>query len=326
MSRSLRVIVTAVGTIMTLCAGWISAQAQTFPAKPIRMIVPFPPGGIDPVARLMAPKMAEALGQPIVVENRAGANGNIGSEIVARSPADGYTMLFATSSTLITGVFLSKTLPFYPLKDFTPVSNLYEPLHALAVHVALPVKSAKELIDYARRNPGKLSYSSSGVGSVFHMNSELFKQAAAIDIVHVPYKGIAPAVADLGEGRVEVGLAGYSNFRPLLAANKVRLLAVLEPRRYPRLPDLPALEELLPAFRKAPSWIGMLAPARLPKPILDRLHAAAVGAVKSPELQKYFDENSNLAIANTPEEFAAQMRADMDLTARLVKAIGIQPE
>jgi len=314
--------------MMTLCFGWIctAAHAQPFPAKPIRMIVPFPPGGIDPAARLMGPRMTEALGQPIVIENRAGANGNIGSDFVARSPADGYTLLFATSSTLITGVFLSKSIPFDPLKDFTPVSNLYEPLHTLAVHVGLPVRSAKELIDYARSNPGKLSYSSSGVGSVFHLNSELFKQAAAINVVHVPYKGIAPAMADVGEGRVEVGLAGYSNFRPLLAANKVRLLAVLEPRRYARLPELPALEELLPEFRKAPSWIGLLAPARLPRPVLERLHAAAIAAVKSPELQKYFEENSNLTIGNTPEEFTAQMRADMDRTARLVKAIGVQPE
>jgi tripartite-type tricarboxylate transporter receptor subunit TctC len=133
-------------------------------------------------------------------------------------------------------------------------------------------------------------------------------------------------VADLGEGRVEVGLAGYSNFRPLLAANKVRLLAVLEPKRYPRLPDLPALQELLPDFRKAPSWIGVLGPARLPRPVLERLHSAAMIALKSPEVQKYFDENSNLTIGNTPEEFANQMRTDMDMTARLVKAIGVQPE
>ena len=140
------------------------------------------------------------------------------------------------------------------------------------------------------------------------MNSELFKQAAGVDIVHVPYKGIAPAVADLGEGRVEVGLAGYSNFRPLLAANKVRLLAVLEPKRYARLPDLPALREILPQFRKAPSWIGILGPARLPKPVLERLYAATMSALKSPEAQKYFDENSNLVIGNAPDEFASQMR------------------
>ena len=306
--------------------GCLLAQGPSFPAKPIHLIVPFPPGGIDPAARLMAPKMTEVLGQPIVIENRAGANGNIGSESVARAAPDGYTLLFSTSSTLITGVFLSRNLPFDPLKDFTPVSNLYEPLHALAVHAPLPVKSVQELIDYARRNPGKLSYSSSGVGSVFHLNSELFKQAAGIDIVHVPYKGIAPAVADLGEGRVEVGLAGYSNFRPLLAAGKVRLLAVLEPARYARLHELPALRELLPGFRKAPSWIGLLAPARLPRPVLDRLHAAAMHALKSPEVQKYFDENSNLVIGNTPEEFARQMQGDMEMTARLVKAIGVQPE
>ncbi len=316
----------AVSLWLLFVCGASPAQSPSFPAKPIHLIVPFPPGGIDPAARLMAPKMTELLGQPIVIENRAGANGNIGSESVARAAADGYTLLFSTSSTLITGVFLSKNLPFDPLKDFTPITNLYEPLHALAVHTALPVKSLQELIDYARRNRGKLSYSSSGVGSVFHLNSELFKQAAGLDIVHVPYKGIAPAVADLGEGRVEVGLAGYSNFRPLLAAGKVRLLAVLEPARYPRLPDLPALRELLPQFHKAPSWIGLLGPARLPAPVLQRVHAAALHALRSAEVQKYFDENSNLTVGNSPQEFGRQMLADMEMTARLVKAIGVQPE
>jgi tripartite-type tricarboxylate transporter receptor subunit TctC len=309
-----------------LAAVPLAVLSQAFPAKPIRMLVPYPPGGIDPAARLMGPKMTEVLGQPIVIENLAGANGFIGTERAARSAPDGYTVLFATSSTLIAGVFLSKTVPFDPLKDFTPITNLYEPLHLIAVHASLPVNSVRELIDYAKKYPGKLSYSSSGIGSVFHLNTEIFKQAAGVDIVHVPYKGIAPAATDLAVGRVEVGLMGYTNFRPFLADSKLKLLAVLEPKRYARLPEIPALAEILPTYRKSPSWIGLLAPAGLPQAILGRLHAASVRALNASELQVYMEQNSNLIVGNTPEEFGKQMRADMEITGKLVKAIGIQPE
>jgi tripartite-type tricarboxylate transporter receptor subunit TctC len=304
----------------------IAVLSQTYPTKPIRMVMPYPPGGIDPAARLMGPRMTEVLNQPIVIENLAGANGFIGTERAARSAPDGYTILFATSSTLIAGVFLSKTVPFDPLKDFTPITNLYEPLHLIAVHSSLPVNSVKELIDYAKKYPGKLSYSSSGIGSVFHLNTELFKQAAGVDIVHVPYKGIAPAATDLAVGRVEVGLMGYTNFRPFLAEGKLKLLAVLDPKRYARLPEIPALAEILPSFKKTPSWIGLLAPAGLPPAILNRLYAATIKALNAPEVQAYMEQNSNVTIGNTPEEFGKQMRADLEVTGKLVKAIGIQPE
>jgi tripartite-type tricarboxylate transporter receptor subunit TctC len=266
------------------------------------------------------------MGQPVVIDNRAGANGIIGSELVVHSPPDGYTIIFTTSSTMVGAIFLTKNLPFDPVKDFTPISSVYQGVHSLVVNGATPFHTVRELIDYAKKNPGKLSYSSSGVGSVFHMNGESFKLAAGVDILHVPYKGIAPAVADVVAGRIEVGFPGLSNVRQFLGTGKVRVLAVLDPKRYERMPDVPALQEILPDFRKAPTWIAMFGPAGMPRPIVMRLNSEIRKALDSPDVRKAMDDNYSQITAGPPEELAALLKSDIELTGGIVKRLGLHAE
>jgi len=307
-------------------AATISAQAQTYPVKPVRMIVPYPPGGIDPYARVMMPAMNEMLGQQIVLENRPGANGIIGSDIVAKSAPDGYTILFATSSTLVGGIFLIKDVPFDPVKDFTPISNMFEPQQVLAAPASFAPNTVKELVDFAKRNPGKISYGSSGIGSVFHLNGELLKLVADIDMVHVPYKGTGPLATELLAGRVDVAFPALSNVRGFLASGKVKLLAVPEGKRIAQLPNVPTVAETLPAFQKVPSWIAMFGPAGLPGSVVSRLHAAIVHGLNTPESRKYHEDNGSLIMATGPEQLTAALKGDLDRVGKLIKRLDIKPE
>ena len=300
--------------------------SQAYPSKPIRLIVPYPPGGIDPYARVVGVPMTADLGQPIVIENRPGANGFIGSEVTARSAPDGYTLAFATSSTMVAGPFLSKNVPFDPIKDFTYIAPLFEALQTLAVRTSLGINSVQELIDYAKKNPGKLSYNSSGIGSVFHLNGELFKMATGADIVHVPYGGTGPMAAAFAAGQVEVSFPGVTNIRPFLPKGELKVLALLEPKRYAPWPTVPTMAEVIPGFRKAPSWIGYLGPAGMPKPIIERINASVLKSWNHPEVKKFFDDNGAQFIGSSPEDFLAGVRKDVEVTGALVKKIGIQPE
>jgi tripartite-type tricarboxylate transporter receptor subunit TctC len=303
------------------------AAAQAFPTKPIRLIVPYPPGGIDPYARVLLPKMNEVLGQPLVIDNRGGANGFIGTELAAHAAPDGHTLLFVTASTIITGVFTAKKVPFDTVRDFTPVSGpMFENLRTLTVHGSLPFRSVKELVEYAKANPGKLSYASSGIGSNFHLDGELFKMATGADIVHVPYKGTAPMTTDLVAGRIEVGFASLVNVRPHIAAGKVRLLALMESKRSPKLPDTPVLAEIYPGLIKSPAWTGIVAPAGLPRAIVDRVHSAVLLALREPDAVDFYDKNGATVIGGGPDEFAAAIRRDLDISGKLVKSLAIEPE
>lgn len=304
----------------------LAAWAQAYPTKPIRMIVPFPPGpSADFVARLVGTKMSTALGQPMIFENRAGANGAIASELVARAAPDGHTLQLGTSSTHMASLFLTKNLPYHPFKDFTPIVALVDPTTTLAVTQSLPVKSVKELIEHARRNPGKLSFSSSGSGGFLHLAMEQFKQAAGLDIVHVPYKGAGPAVADLAAGRVEVAVISLANARPLEKAGKVRMLAYMD--RYSFVPPgAPVLAELVPGFEKLPAFFGFYGPAGLPGPIVQRLHAEALKSLKSPEITEKLLGLDYGILGGTTEEFVELMKKGAETYARVIKAAGIQPE
>jgi tripartite-type tricarboxylate transporter receptor subunit TctC len=302
------------------------ASAQAYPSKPIRMVAPYPPGGIDNFARPINNRVSEMLGQPVVIDNRGGANGFIGSEIVARAPADGYTLLFVTSSTLVVGVLLSKAPPFDPVKDFTPVANLIETLQVLTVSGALPINSVKELIDYAKRNPGKLTYASSGIGSIFHLNGENLKLLTGIDMLHVPFKGTAPMATDLVAGRVDVGFPALLNVRPYLSSGKVKVLAMLEDKRNPDMPNVPTLAESVPGFHKGTSWTGIFGPAGLPRPIVTRLNGAFLKAMEAPEVREFFSQNGAIALGGTPEEFADRVKSDLASMGKLVQAVGIPKE
>ena len=304
-----------------------SPGRQPWPTKSITLVVPFPAGpALDLVARLVGAKMSEALGQTIVVENRVGANGTIGSGMVARAAPDGYTLLAATAGTHVTAVHLMKSLPYDPIKDFTPIAAAVEPVTCLVVNAALPVNSVAELIDYARRRPGELSFGSSGVGSVFHMLGELFNQTAGVKITHVPYRGVAPAMQDVAGGHIPMTFISVSNALPAVQDGRARILAVLEPTRYVRLPQVPSMSEIIPAFRKPSSWFGFLGPAALPAPIVARLNSEIVQALNAPDVTAKLEDNGFAVIGGAPEQLAALMADGIARYGAIIKAAGIQPE
>src|SRR3954462_6342809 len=268
----------------------VPANAQSWPSRPITMIVPFPPGpALDLVARTVGAKIADPLGQPAVIENRTGANGAIGSNGVARSAPDGYTLLAATAGTHVTAPYLMKNLPYDPIKDFSPIVAAVEPVTCLAVKASLPVNSVPELIAYAKAHPDELSYGSSGVGSVFHLMGELFNQTAGVRIKHVPYRGVAPAMQDVIGGHIPMVFIAVGNADAAAKAGQVKILAVLEPARYSRLPNVPSMSEIIPAFRKPSSWFGFLGPPRRPPAVVARLNAEMGKALGEPEVVKNFE-------------------------------------
>jgi len=298
--------------------------SQAYPSKPIRVVVPFPPGGVDLPMRLIQARMAESLGQPIVIENRAGANGYIGSENVARSAPDGYSVLATSASTIVTGPLISKSVPFDPVKDFTPITMLTRSVNVFVVN-SLPVKSVKELVDYAKRSPGKLSYASSGVGSSQHMDGEAFKLAAGVNMVHVPYKGGGPEVQAILAGEIEVALVTYQQIHSYLSSGKVRILATYDGKRFPGLSNVPDVIETVPNFQKSASWIGVLGPAGFPRPIAMRLYESIAKAINAPDIRPKLDSDS-LIVANTPDEFVEAIRMDIEQTSKIVKSLGIKFE
>jgi tripartite-type tricarboxylate transporter receptor subunit TctC len=309
-----------------LVAGSASVSAQTWPARPITIVVPFPPGPLDLVARWIAPKMSEALGQPVVVDHRPGANGAIGSNAVARAAPDGYTILAATVGTHVTSLHLTKSLPYDPLKDFTPIAAAVEPVTCLVVNAAVPVNSVQELIAYARQRPGALSYGTSGVGSVFHLMGELFNQTAGVKLQHVPYRGVGPAMQDVIAGHIPVVFTSVSTALPNMGQGRIRILAVLESTRYARLPDMPSISESLPAFRKPSSWFGYVGPAGMPQPVVARLNAEIVKGLNAPDVVPRLAESGYAVIGGTPEAFAALIKDGIDRYGAIIKAAGIQPE
>ena len=308
---------------------WIPTAAlpQAFPTKAIRVIVPFPPAsGLDTMGRLVSFRLSDAFGQAVVVENRAGANGMIGSELVARSAPDGYTLLTGTSSTHASSPFSIKNLSYDPVKDFTPISAGVTTTIVLAAANSLPVNSIKELLDYAKKNPGKLSYSSSGTGGALHMVAEMFKSSFNIDILHVPYKGSAPAIMALATGEVTLAFNGTSESVALARAGKIKILAVAEPKRYVHLPDVPALGEVLPGYERPPGWFGFFGPPGMPKPVLSRLNTEIVKALNTPDVRDKLDQIGLTIIGNTPEEFASMLKRSIELYGQAAKLAGVKPE
>jgi tripartite-type tricarboxylate transporter receptor subunit TctC len=304
-------------------------QAQTFPAKPVRIVVPFPPGGVDVTLRMMQPLLQSDLGQSIVLENRPGANGYIGSEIVARSAPDGYTLLATSSGTMVSGPFITRETPFDAIRDFTPVTQFQRTVSALVVKTSLPVNTMADLILYAKKNPGKLSYGSSGIGSVQHLDAEIIKRAAGIDMVHVPYKGGGPQGQALVAGEIDVSFHPLQQMRPFITSGKARIVATYGPgKRFAGLPNVPDITETLPEVLTSPSWVGVFGPAGLSQPVLSRLNGAFVKALLSPEVKPRYEENA-VVVGNSPQEFAVAMRSDVEKTAKMVKdlkAAGIQLE
>jgi tripartite-type tricarboxylate transporter receptor subunit TctC len=325
--RFYRVIAALACGLMALAGAAPAALAQTWPtAKPITIIAPVPPGpSIDMLARLMAAKLSDSLGQTVVVENRSGANGAIGSNVVARAAPDGYTLLAATPASHVTAVHLTKNLPYDPVADFTPIMAGVEPVTALVVNSELPVNSVQELIAYAKANPGKLSYGSSGLGSVFHLTGELFNRTAGVNIAHVPYRGVAKPMQDVAAGHIQLMHISLSSARGALTSGKAKVLAILEPKRYAKLPNILSMSEILPAFRKPSTWFGFFGPAKLPPEIVARLNAEMRKAMSEPDVVAKLEQSDLAIIAGTPEEFAALQKEGIQQFGEIIKAAGIKP-
>ena len=308
-----------------------NAAAQTaapaYPAKPVRVIVPFAPGGVfSLLPRLMGARFQEATGQPLVIESRPGANGFIGSEAVARSAPDGYTLVLGTQSTHVLSAYLYKDVPFDPIKDFTPLSASAEPTQCLLVHSALPFKTVTDLIDYGKKNPGKLSYGSSGTGGGLHLMGVMFSLASGVDMVHVPYKGSAQAMQDVIGGNIEMAFGATANCQAAVASGKARMLAVMEQTRNTHFPSVPTMAESLPSYQKPVGFYGYFGPANMPAPVVRRLGSELVKAVRAPDVKDKLDELSTIVIGNTPEEFSAMLKQAFTTYATVIKLAGLKPE
>ncbi|MBL8383362.1 MAG: tripartite tricarboxylate transporter substrate binding protein [Burkholderiales bacterium] len=309
----------ALACAAAVAAGPGSAGAQSYPARPIRLIVPYGPGAsADAMGRLVAQKMSEDLGQPVVVENRAGASGMIGADVVAKSAPDGYTILLATDATHGGNAHLMKAPPFHPLRDSTPITMAAKNLLVLVASPSLPASSVRELVDHAKRNPGKLAYGSSGNGSPHHLAGVLFNQLAGTDIAHVAYKGGAPAVTDLLGGTIPLVYASYVTVAGQIRAGKLRALGVTEKARVPSLPAIPAIAETLPEFEMQ-SWLAFVGPAGLSAPVLARLHQSIARGLTAPDVVARLADGGLIVVANTPEQFAAQMKADYEKRGQLIR-------
>jgi tripartite-type tricarboxylate transporter receptor subunit TctC len=309
-------------TALLLVGG--NAFAQPFPSRPVRAIVTFAPGGgADVVVRVLAPKMSEFLGQTVVVENRAGAGGNIGTEAAARAPADGYTVLVATAAQAINHS-LSKDLSWNLLKDFAPVVGLVQNQTLLAVHPSVPASNVKELIALAKRE--RLTYASFGNGSTAHMGAELFKMMAGVDMVHVPYKGAAPAVNDLVGGQVQVIFCDIAAILPQARAGKARALAVGSGRRFGGLPGVPTVAEAgVPGYETG-GFLALVAPAGTPRAAIDAINAATRKTIELPEIKERLEALAGIPIAGTPEELGAYLNTEVDKYARIIRTANIRAD
>jgi tripartite-type tricarboxylate transporter receptor subunit TctC len=302
------------------------ARGQAWPAKPVRFVVPFPPGGsTDVAARTLAERLTRSLGTQFVVENRAGGGGAIGTADVARSAPDGYTILFAADA-ITTLPLVVKNLQFDVQRDFAAVTQVTTQPLAVAVHSSVPAKTIPELVAYAKANPGKLSFAHSGAGSGQHMSGELFKKLAGIDIVHVPYKGGAPAVQDLVAGQVPMGVLGSTPLIPHHMAGRIRILAFTSKDRFPPMPDIPTLHESgFPGFDTV-QWLGLLAPRGTSGEIVERLYSASAQALREAEVKERLAQAALLAVGSTPREFEALIRADLERWGKLARELKIEPQ
>ena len=304
-----------------------SAQAQVYPAKPIRMIVAYPPGGgTDIVGRMVAQKLGETLGQSVLVENRGGASGNIGTELAARAAPDGYTILMGNVAPNAINVSLFKNLPFDPVADFVPVSLVASTPNILVVHPSTPARTVKEVIALAKAKPGTLNFASAGVGSSSHLAGELFRILAGADIVHVPYKGAGPAMVDVLSGQVQLYFATMPAAMPHVKSGKLAPVAVTSSRRSQALPDLPTIAEAGVPGYEASTWYGVLAPAHTPAAVIARLHENIVRILAVSETRARLADQGFEPVGSSPEEFGAYIKSEIAKWGKVIGDAGIRPE
>lgn len=300
--------------------------AQSYPAKPVRFIVPFAPGGgNDVMARLISGKLSENLGQQVIVDNRAGAGGSIGSELAAKAPPDGYTILMGHIGTLALNRSLYARLPYDPVKDFAPVSLVATAQNILIVHPSLPARSVKQLIAIAKSKPGELNFVSGGVGGAGHLAGELLKALAKVDMVHVAYKGAGPALTDLIAGHVQLMITNMPAAMPHVKSGKLRALAVTGARRSSLVPDLPTIAEAGVPGYELMNWFGVVAPAATPRDIVGKLNQEIVKGLKTGDMRSLLAANGAEPVGSTSEQFAAHIKAEIAKWAKVIRAAGLRP-
>ena len=313
--------------MLALLALGVPAAAQTgYPAKPIRILVPFPAGGIaDVYARVIAARVSEAWGQPVVVENRPGAGGNLAADAVAKSPPDGYTLVIGSVGTHAVNVSLFSKMPYDPVADFAPIALVAESDSLLVVHPSVPVHSVPELIALARAKPGVLSFASAGPGTTSHLAGELFKALAKVELLHVPYKGNTPAITDLLGGQTSLLFATMPTVLPQAKAGKLRALATCASARAAATPELPTVGETLPGF-DVTNWVGLFAPTGTPPEVVRRLNAEVVRVMNAPEMQARLAGEGARFVATTPQQFGAYVKAEIAKWAPVVRASGARAD
>jgi tripartite-type tricarboxylate transporter receptor subunit TctC len=304
--------------------GLSTAWAQSYPSRAIRLIVPYPPGGgVDGSARVIAQALSEQLGQQVVVENRAGATGRIGTEIVAKAPPDGYTLLLGSGAPNAVVPSVTPNLPYDAIKDFAPISLIATTDYVLLVHPSLPVQSVKQLIALARAKPGEITYGSSGILSNTHLAGELLKQLAKVNMVHVAYKGTGPAMVSVLAGETAITFGGGPGAAPHIKAKRLKALATTGAKR--REPNLPTIAETLPGYSIS-QWYGVIAPAKTPAAVIDRLHKEIVSAIANPKVARQFANLDADPTTNQPEQFRAFIKSEIDKWGKVIRAANIKIE
>ena len=316
---------TAIAAVCTVVTA--NVAAQNYPLKPVRLIVPYPPGGgTDIFARILGAKLTETFGQQFIAEQRPGAAGVIGAEVAAKAAPDGYTLLVGQASNLAINVSLMRKLPYDPVRDFTPITLIALSPSLLVVHPSLPVHTIKDLVALARAKPGAINYASAGSGSPGHLAAEYFKTIAKIDVVHIPYKGAVPAMTDVIAGQATLYFTAPIAAQPYLKSGRLRPIAVTSAQRFPPLPEVPTIAEAGYPQYDITSWWGLLAPAGVAKDIVARLHAETIRILATPEMKERLGGQGAVIATNTPEQFAAYIKAEIANWARIIKASGARLE
>jgi len=324
--QRLRIVFSVLAAMSAWCAASTTSAAAEYPTKPIRLVIPYTPGGpTDLVGRAVAAKLQDALGQQIIVDNRAGGGGVIATEIVARAPADGYTLLLGTPGQLVTLPLLTAKLPYDAVRDFAPVTQVVTSPQVLVANGKLPVATVAELITYVKARPGQLNYASVQTGGTGHLGMELLKQAAGLEMLHVPYKGTAPALTEMIAGQVQLMFTSLPSVQPHVTAGRLKLLATGAARRTPAIPDTPTMSETIPGYELV-TWYAVFLPHRTPAAIVNRLHAVLVKILLSPEIERQFAQNGVEPANSTPQQLAAYMRAETERWGKVIRTSGIRLE
>lgn len=302
-------------------------HAQPYPSKPIRLVTPYAPGSSgDGNLRIVAPVISAALGQPLVIDARPGAAGLLAAELVVRAAPDGYTLLASNGAIHVIRPFLAKSMPFDPAKDLTPITQYTSVAACIVAGPSLPAQTLHELLDYARKNPGSVAFGTSGIGSESHLAAEAIMQLTGVKLLHVPYRSGYQAMTEVIAGQLPMSIGTIAAAQPLVASGKLRILAILREKRLARLPDIPAVAEVVPGFEPPPFWTGIFGPSGLSPALAKRISTEFANALKVPEVREKTIQSGNEPVGSTPEEFAASIKRETALIGRIVKDAGIKPE